>query len=82
MIINLKSRPEPEMIEVDLTGPQGNAFYILGLASKLSKRIAKESPEDPRSDNEKIQAEMMSGDYENLLEVFDGYFGDLVILYR
>jgi hypothetical protein len=23
---------------IDLTGPQGNAFYLLGLASKLSKQ--------------------------------------------
>jgi len=26
--------------------------------------------------------EMMEGDYENLLEVFDKYFGDFVTLYR
>ena len=29
-----------------------------------------------------ITSEMMSGDYENLVSVFDKYFGDYVILYR
>ena len=26
-------------IEIDLTGPQGNAYYLLGLASKWSKEL-------------------------------------------
>jgi len=29
-----------------------------------------------------IQKEMMSGDYENAVNVFDKYFGEFVILYR
>lgn len=29
-----------------------------------------------------IMEEMTAGDYENLLEVFDSYFGDFVILER
>jgi len=26
-------------IEIDLTGPQGNAFYLLGLASRWAKEL-------------------------------------------
>jgi len=59
-------------IVVDLTGPDGNAFALMGLASRLAKQLGIESPTD----------EMMSGDYENLLEVFDKNFGDHVILER
>ena len=59
-------------IVVDLTGPDGNAFALMGLASRLAKQLDIESP----------TAEMMSGDYENLLEVFDKNFGDYVILER
>ena len=59
-------------IVVDLTGPDGNAFALMGLASRLAKQLVIESP----------TAEMMSGDYENLLEVFDKHFGDFVILER
>ena len=29
-----------------------------------------------------IQAEMMKGDYENLIKVFDKHFGHFVTLYR
>ena len=59
-------------IVVDLTGPDGNAFALMGLASRLAKQLGIERP----------TAEMMSGDYENLLEVFDKNFGDYVILER
>ena len=59
-------------IVVDLTGPNGNAFALMGLASRLAKQLGIESP----------TTEMMSGDYENLLEVFDKNFGDYVILER
>jgi hypothetical protein len=59
-------------IVVDLTGPDGNAFALMGLASRLAKQLGIKSP----------TAEMMSGDYENLLEVFDKHFGDHVILER
>jgi len=59
-------------IVVDLTGPDGNAFALMGLASRLAKQLGIESP----------TAEMMKGDYEHLLEVFDKNFGDHVILER
>jgi hypothetical protein len=62
------------MIEIDLSGPQGNSFFLLGTASNLSKQLG--------LDGKSIQREMMSGDYENLLQVFDSYFGDYVVLYR
>ena len=59
---------------IDLTGPQGNAFALLATAKNLSKQLGYSFTE--------IQDEMTSGDYENLLEVFDSYFGDYVILER
>ena len=61
-------------IVIDLTGPDGNAFALMGLANKLAKQLG--------LDSEIIINDMMSGDYENLLEVFDGNFGDYVILER
>ena len=64
-------------IVVDLTGPDGNAFALMGLATRLAKQL------DIDSHTIKvITTKMMSGDYENLLKVFDKYFGDFVILER
>ncbi len=63
-----------EKIHVDLNGPQGNAFYLLGLAQKLSRALELNWSE--------IKEEMTSSDYENLVEVFETYFGDFVILHR
>jgi spore maturation protein SpmB len=70
----IKSKKPNSYIEVDLTGPQGNAFYLIGLANNLAKKLG--------FDSKAIQAEMMGGDYENLIQVFENYFGSIVILYR
>jgi hypothetical protein len=61
-------------IEIDLTGPNGNAFYLLGTASNLAKQLGLDSKE--------IQNEMMKGDYEHLVNTFDKHFGHFVTLYR
>jgi 16S rRNA C1402 N4-methylase RsmH len=64
-------------IEIDLTGPQGNAFYLLGTASKLGRQLGFD-----RDEIEILLKEMKRGDYENLVNVFDKYFGSFVTLYR
>ena len=69
----IKSKKETG-IEIDLTGPDGNAFMLIGKAGNLAKQLG--------LDKAKIQAEMMSGDYENLIKVFDKHFGHFVTLYR
>lgn len=70
----IKKKKKSNVIEVDLTGPQGNAFYLLGLAQTLSKQLG--------FDTKEVLEEMKSSDYENLINVFDSYFGSVVILYR
>lgn len=67
-------KPKTYGIAIDLNGHQGNAFYLLGLAQTLCKQV--NVPSDP------IVKEMMSGDYEHLIQVFDKHFGDFVTLYR
>ena len=63
-----------ETIVIDLTGPDGNAFALIGYANEFAKQLGL----DPKV----IIKEMQSSDYENLLQVFDKYFGDFVILER
>ena len=67
-------KPKQNGITIDLTGPQGNAFYLLGTANNLAKQLGLNGKE--------IVEEMKSSDYENLLQVFDNYFGNIVTLYR
>jgi hypothetical protein len=62
---------------IDLTGPNGNAFYLIGLANNLGKQLGF----DPQKRGE-INAEMMAGDYEELIQAFDKYFGEFVDLER
>ena len=59
---------------IDLTGPDGNAFSLMGTANRWAKDLG--------LDSEKILDEMKSGDYENLIQVFDKWFGDICDLKR
>ena len=76
MIKDIKNKAKGP-IEIDLTGPEGNAFVLLGYAKRYAKQLGKNGVEA-----EAIVNEMTSGDYENLLDVFDREFGDYVTLYR
>ena len=69
-----REKKEQEFIVIDLTGPDGNAFSLLGRVKGLARQLG--------LDGSEIQAEMMNVDYEHLLEVFDKYFGAFVILER
>ena len=60
--------------EIDLTGPDGNAFVLLGKAKGFAKQLD--------MDFDLIQKEMTSGDYEDLVNTFEKYFGSFVTLYR
>lgn len=70
----IKKKVNKSTIEIDLTGPDGNAFVLIATASRLAKQLG--------LDKAKIQAEMMSGDYEHLVNTFDKHFGHFVTLYR
>tara|TARA_Y100001938_G_C8096236_1_gene438368 strand:- start:3605 stop:3868 length:264 start_codon:yes stop_codon:yes gene_type:complete len=76
MIRDRKEMPR-RPIEIDLNGPDGNAFVLLSLAAKLGKQIGMSYDEI-----ERIQEEMRLSTYDLLLLTFDKYFGEFVILYR
>jgi uncharacterized protein YbjT (DUF2867 family) len=70
----IRTKQAPKEIVIDLTGPDGNAFTLMGMASNFAKQIGK--------DGKAITDEMKMGDYEHLLSVFDREFGHFVILER
>ena len=78
MIRSIEEKPRgPTPIEIDLTGPDGNAYYLLALAQDLSKQLGHD---ELRA--ERIIREMQLTDYEGLLYTFDREFGTLVTLWR
>jgi len=71
----IKSKEENRgPIEIDLTGPEGNAFVLLGYAGKWAKQLGLDAKE--------IQTDMISGSYEHLLSVMEKHFGDYVVFYK
>ena len=78
MIRSIEEKPRgPTPIEIDLNGPKGNAFYLLGLAADLSKKMGHD-----KARTERILEEMKLYNYECLLQTFDREFGMLVTLWR
>jgi hypothetical protein len=61
-------------VEIDLTGEQGNVFYLIAVGGRFCKQL--------NLNSEVFTRRMMSGDYENAIEVFEEYFGEFVTLYR
>lgn len=59
---------------IDISGSDGNPYALMGYAIKFANQLS--------LDKDVIITEMKSGDYENLVSVFDKYFGNYVILER
>ena len=68
----LMREPSTGRLFVDLDGPGGNVFSLIGVAKELSRQIG--------LDEEAVAAEMKQGDYSEALRVFRRYFGSLVTL--
>lgn len=63
------------MVTIDLSGPDGNAFALMGYVKSIGRQLG--------YDKEKIDqiiSDMMSGDYLNLVSVFEENFSDVVEL--
>lgn len=69
-IDEMKSRP----VEIDLTGPDGNVFFLMGRAKKYASQLG--------LDGEAILNDMRSSNYDHAVDVFEKHFGSFVTLYR
>lgn len=76
--MTIKKKKAGKKIVIDTTGPEGNAFYILGVAQSLSKQNVQKSGR-PFSE---VYSDLTSGDYEHLIKVFDDEFGHVVDILR
>ena len=68
MTIQKKTRRTQEPIDLD--GPDGNAFTLIGVAMKLAPQLGL----CPK----RVVEEMKEGDYIDLLLAFDSIFGNVV----
>ena len=60
---------------IDLSGPEGNAFWLIGFSKRLGQYLGRS-----REEINDLANEMMKGDYKNLLQVFRREFGDYIEL--
>ena len=77
MIRPKNEKPTPARLEIDLTGPDGNAWVLMKWAEVLGYQLG-------YSHNRvaAIRQVMMMGDYDGLVKVFDREFGHFVTLWR
>jgi hypothetical protein len=62
------------MRTIDLSGPDGNAYALVSYARRYARQL--------KLDGDAIIKDMMSGDYDHLLQVFEMHFGMVVRLQR
>lgn len=75
MIVD-RNKKGPTNIEIDLSGPEGNAIVLWAYAKNLGNQIY--GPEK----TEEILKELRSLQYTDMILRFDEYFGTVVTLYR
>ena len=73
----IRRKQKQKEIVIDLTGPDGNAYALMGMVRTFGLQLGWTSGKC-----QDIVNEMMDGDYEHLVEVFDREFGNFVILER
>ena len=61
-------------ITINLAGPNGNAYYLMGYAAKLAKQMGLDANE--------IVTDMKSNDYTHLIAVFEKHFGKVINLVK
>mgnify|MGYP003122076511 FL=1 len=62
--------------EIDLEGPDGNAFALMAIFKNTAKQL------DYNDDEiKKFIDQMMSGDYTNLVKIFNDHLGSYFTLY-
>ena len=66
----------PREFVVNLDGPKGNAFQLMGLVKGVAWRYG--LPDGIMTFDDIIE-EMKSSDYTNLVKTIDKYFGEYVI---
>ena len=76
-MIKSKSEMRDRGIEIDLTGPEGNAYVLLAYADKLARQLG-------YSDHERncLLDNMKLSTYDMLVYIFDKEFGAFVTLWR
>ena len=62
---------------IDLTGPDGNAFALMGHARRFARELDWSAHEI-----DAVISDMTADDYEHLVKVFDDNFGKIVTLLR
>ena len=73
----IRKKKQPSEIILDLTGPDGNAFALMGHAMNFGKQLG-----FSKLAIDGIIEEMQLSDYEHLVQTFDKYFGDYIVLER
>jgi len=80
MIKSIKEK-EGKPVEIDLTGPDGNVFNLISIATDLAKLLNKRRGNN-YFDVAALQKDMMSDDYEHAIKVMEKNFGHMIIMYR
>lgn len=76
--MTIRSRSEmARKIQVDLKGPEGNAFDLMAIAENIGKSL-----KVPKEQRDAIQKDMMSSNYDHLVATLEKHYGDYIDIYE
>lgn len=75
--MTIKKKVRARKITIDLTGPEGNAFCVLGIITRLMKTLGYSKPQI-----DAVMQQLTSGDYEHLIATADKHFGEYIDFLR
>ncbi len=75
--MTIRKKKRDRKITLDLTGPDGNAYVVLGTVSRLMRQL-----DFTQAAKDAIINDMMSGDYEHLIQTAEKHFGAFIDFYR
>lgn len=70
----IRKKPIPAILEIDTTGPDGNAYVLIAYARRLAIHYG--------LDAEAIVKEMQAGSYEDLIKTMDRHLGRHIVILR
>ena len=73
MRITLHYRLKLLKMIVDLSGPQGNAYALMGVARSIGRELNR-----PYNEIKDVETRMMSGNYNDLVKVLYLEYGDFI----
>lgn len=66
----------PKKVQIDLSGPDGNALALVAIAHNIGRQLGKDKDE-----LDAIRKDMLSSNYDHVVATLEKHYGDFIDIY-